>query len=125
MSLPRKAPVNPVLFFALQVQAKPLDWGLTRYRTGNVGTYAMTGIPPTETEPERPESVPPLPVGEVQDADWRDWDDSVAFQDSRMPEEDELDFDSSMPSLEDVDPADVEHFDPFGGDAPPKGSKPG
>ena len=67
-------------------------------------------------EPEAPESVPPLPIGEVQDADWRDWDDSVAFQDSRMPDPDELDFDHSMPSLEDVNPTDIEHFDPFTGE---------
>ena len=73
----------------------------------------MSEINITLREPEAPDSVPPLPTGEVQDADWRDWDDSVAFQDSRMPDEDELDFDHSMPSLEDVDPTDIEHFDPF------------
>lgn len=69
---------------------------------------------------DRPDPVPPLPVGEVQDADWRDWDDSVAFQDSRMPIDTELDFDHSMPSLEDVDPTEIEHFDPFTQDDAPQ-----
>lgn len=26
----------------------------------------------------------PIPVGEVQEADWAEWEDSVAFQDSQI-----------------------------------------
>ena len=83
--------------------------------------YTMNGVEPskTELEPDPPERVPPLPVGEVQDADWRDWDDSVAFQDSRLSGFSDLDGDSSLPSLEEVDPADVQHFDPFSTDPGP------
>jgi hypothetical protein len=29
------------------------------------------------------DSLEPLPVGEVQESDWAEWEDSVAFQDSQ------------------------------------------
>lgn len=71
-------------------------------------------------EEEKPD---PIPVGDVAETDWGEWDDSVAFQDSRMPELND-DFDSLPGDVSgivvEVGPEDTEHFDPFG---PPPDSK--
>lgn len=69
------------------------------------------------------EAAAALPVGEVAETDWQEWEDSVAFQDSQMSEfvldDDSLTGDANAIVVE-ISPADSEHFDPFAPQAPTK-----
>lgn len=51
----------------------------------------------------------PMPVGEVSDSDWQEWDDSVAFQDSQYPEPSVAPLQAPLVSPQTED----EMFDPF------------
>ena len=84
---------------------------------------ATAPSPLQDTAPDDRPAEPALPVGEVADANWQEWEDSVAFQDSQFSEF-PLDDDSLMGDANaivvEIKPGDTDHFDPFSPLATPK-----